>query len=194
MCIEKTLNELLQKYIVNLNGSRECFERSCSYQVDGGSHNPPCIMDALRNKFAQGQGLITGFSETLQQTPAKLILGRIAQDKIRLTTSGAGMPQPGWTRRMKSSTPRSAIRCFETGSSNWPCSWRAITSSTVTGPCRRPTAMRTSRAPWRPRSGSPGSGVHDPEHDPQAEYVPSSPLSLRPACPKEERAEHYAPT
>ena len=172
MCIDKTLNELLQKYTGNLNGSREHFERSCSYQVDGGTHNPPCVMDALRDKFAQCQGLITGFSGTLQQTPAKLILRRIAQDKIFLITRGAGLPRPLWTRRMKSSPPRSTFRCFETGSSNWPCSWRAIPSSTVMGPCRRPTAMRTSRVPWRPRSGSPRSGVHDPEHDPQAEYVP----------------------
>ncbi|MCF8108262.1 MAG: aminotransferase class III-fold pyridoxal phosphate-dependent enzyme [Desulfohalobiaceae bacterium] len=52
-------------------------------------HNPPCVLEALQEMLARGQGLITGFPGLLQQELAELILGRIDQEKIRFTTSGA---------------------------------------------------------------------------------------------------------
>ena len=52
-------------------------------------HNPPIVLNALMNYFQQGQGLITGFPGIYQDELAELILGRIDQEKIRFSTSGA---------------------------------------------------------------------------------------------------------
>ena len=52
-------------------------------------HNPPVVLNALAEYFADGQGLATGFPGTFQEKLARLILERIGTDKIRFTTSGA---------------------------------------------------------------------------------------------------------
>ncbi|MCJ7578959.1 MAG: aminotransferase class III-fold pyridoxal phosphate-dependent enzyme [Candidatus Aminicenantes bacterium] len=51
-------------------------------------HNPPVVLDALKEYMSFGQGLITGFPGEFQYKLAQLILDRISADKIRFTTSG----------------------------------------------------------------------------------------------------------
>ena len=51
-------------------------------------HNPGIVLDALTEYFQEGQGLSTGFPGIFQNRLAKIILDRIAADRIRFTTSG----------------------------------------------------------------------------------------------------------
>ncbi len=51
-------------------------------------HNPPVVLDALKEYMSQGQGLITGFPGEFQFKLAQLVLDKISADKIRFTTSG----------------------------------------------------------------------------------------------------------
>jgi len=51
-------------------------------------HNPKVVLEALREAFDRGEGLLTGFPGILQSELAKKILERISADKIRFTTSG----------------------------------------------------------------------------------------------------------
>jgi glutamate-1-semialdehyde 2,1-aminomutase len=52
-------------------------------------HNPPVVLNALRELLGKGQGLATGFPGTYQKELAGLILDRLGGGKIRFTTSGA---------------------------------------------------------------------------------------------------------
>lgn len=52
-------------------------------------HNPPVVLNALRELFGKGQGLATGFPGTVQKELAALILDRLGGGIIRFTTSGA---------------------------------------------------------------------------------------------------------
>ncbi|MFC2161263.1 aspartate aminotransferase family protein [Acidobacteriota bacterium] len=52
-------------------------------------HNPPVVLEALKEYMSVGQGLITGFPGEFQYKLAQLILDRISAEKIRFTTSGA---------------------------------------------------------------------------------------------------------
>lgn len=51
-------------------------------------HNPPVVVDALREAFSRGEGLETGFPGIHQGELAELILSVIPAEKIRFTTSG----------------------------------------------------------------------------------------------------------
>jgi len=51
-------------------------------------HNPPCVVDALREALRRGEGLQTGFPGCRQGELAELILSVIPAEKIRFTTSG----------------------------------------------------------------------------------------------------------
>lgn len=51
-------------------------------------HNPPVVIQALRESFERGEGLATGFPGLYQHKLADLICGRIGADRIRFTTSG----------------------------------------------------------------------------------------------------------
>jgi glutamate-1-semialdehyde 2,1-aminomutase len=52
-------------------------------------HNPPAVIDALKEYFQNGQGLATGFPGCSQNELAELIHRQTGIDKIRFTTSGA---------------------------------------------------------------------------------------------------------
>lgn len=51
-------------------------------------HNPPEITEALVESFAQGFGLQTGFTDTIQTELAELICTQTGMDQVRFTTSG----------------------------------------------------------------------------------------------------------
>lgn len=51
-------------------------------------HNPPVVTEVLRDYFAAGQGLITGFPGSGQVELAELILQSTGMERIRFTTSG----------------------------------------------------------------------------------------------------------
>ena len=52
-------------------------------------HNPPALLDALREGFASGYGLQTGFTDRLQVQTAELLCRLTASERVRFTTSGA---------------------------------------------------------------------------------------------------------
>jgi glutamate-1-semialdehyde 2,1-aminomutase len=52
-------------------------------------HNPPVISEALREAFAAGRGLQTGFVEQLQSDTAKILCRRTGMERVRFTTSGS---------------------------------------------------------------------------------------------------------
>ncbi len=51
-------------------------------------HNPPFVLEVLRNYYKQGDGLATGFPGVLQSELAEFLLSRLSADKIRFSTSG----------------------------------------------------------------------------------------------------------
>ncbi|MBU4203963.1 MAG: aminotransferase class III-fold pyridoxal phosphate-dependent enzyme [Acidobacteria bacterium] len=51
-------------------------------------HNPPIVLDGLRDYFAGGQGLLTGFPGMLQMELAEILLSRVKAERVRFTTSG----------------------------------------------------------------------------------------------------------
>jgi len=51
-------------------------------------HNPPVVIEALKDYFQKGQGLATGFPGSLQRELAELIVTTLETDKVRFTTSG----------------------------------------------------------------------------------------------------------
>ena len=52
-------------------------------------HNPPVITEALRDAFAAGRGLQTGFVEQLQSETAEVLCSRTGMERVRFTTSGS---------------------------------------------------------------------------------------------------------
>lgn len=51
-------------------------------------HNPPFVLDALKDYYSRGQGLATGFPGVIQSELAELLLSRLSAEKIRFSTSG----------------------------------------------------------------------------------------------------------
>ena len=52
-------------------------------------HNPPVVSEALRDYFAAGQGLQTGFVERFQVETAEILCRQTGMDRVRFTTSGS---------------------------------------------------------------------------------------------------------
>ena len=52
-------------------------------------HNPALITEALREAFAAGWGLQTGFVEQLQSETAEILCNRTGMERVRFTTSGS---------------------------------------------------------------------------------------------------------
>ncbi|MBN1836096.1 MAG: aminotransferase class III-fold pyridoxal phosphate-dependent enzyme, partial [Spirochaetales bacterium] len=52
-------------------------------------HNPPVLTQALREAFAGGTGLQTGFTDVLQIQTAELICRLTGAERVRFTTSGS---------------------------------------------------------------------------------------------------------
>jgi len=52
-------------------------------------HNPAVITEALREIFAAGQGLQTGFVEQLQSETAEILCRQTGMQRVRFTTSGS---------------------------------------------------------------------------------------------------------
>lgn len=51
-------------------------------------HNPPIVVEALREELENGQGLLTGFPGIHQEHLAEVILRQLGAERIRFTTSG----------------------------------------------------------------------------------------------------------
>jgi glutamate-1-semialdehyde 2,1-aminomutase len=52
-------------------------------------HNPQVITEALRDAFADGRGLQTGFVEQLQSETAEILCSQTGMQRLRFTTSGS---------------------------------------------------------------------------------------------------------
>jgi glutamate-1-semialdehyde 2,1-aminomutase len=52
-------------------------------------HNPAVVTEALRDAFAAGRGLQTGFVEQLQSETAEILCARTGMERVRFTTSGS---------------------------------------------------------------------------------------------------------
>lgn len=52
-------------------------------------HNPPVVVEQLREAFAAGQGLQTGFTDRLQIETAELLCRQTGMQRVRFTTSGS---------------------------------------------------------------------------------------------------------
>jgi glutamate-1-semialdehyde 2,1-aminomutase len=52
-------------------------------------HNPAVVTEALRNAFATGRGLQTGFVEQLQSETAEILCRQTGMQRVRFTTSGS---------------------------------------------------------------------------------------------------------
>jgi len=52
-------------------------------------HNPPVLTEPLRDAFARGSGLQTGFTDSLQIETAELLCSLTGMERVRFTTSGS---------------------------------------------------------------------------------------------------------